>query len=654
MSEAAVPANEALRLSALRRLRLLDTPDEERFDRITRVASTAFEVPIALVTLVDANRQWFKSCVGLSMRETPRSMSFCAHALLGDGPLVIPDATADERFRENPLVTSEPFIRFYAGQPLRTWEGLPMGTLCLLDRRPRTFGAADRALLQDIAGWAQDELNAIDATRDLARREENEARLLAIYDNVAEAVLVAIDGVVQAGNPAAGRLFGGDGAALVGVALSELLPTAIPADLALPAGQRRQSEQPARRTDGTRFDASVSLAGIRLDGGPAVVVIVRDVTEQQQVLAQLHSSLEQQSRMFHEADVARSETRAVLDATSEGIAVVSAGEGITAADREFADVFGVEVEDLVGHDLGVLESLATCAFRHPEAFHQLLQLDVAAGRRRAVLQQTWPQERDLEVLTAPVAASGSRPVGRIFLLRDVTAETELDRVKSDFVSTVAHELRTPLTAIMGYSDLILAGALTDPAAIADDLRTIRSNATRLNELVDDLLDVSRVESGTIRMDMAPVQLADVVRSVVRTVSPSFSRKSQPLEVDVPADLPLVQGDHKRLEQVVANLLTNANKYTLPGGEVRVYAEATAETVSLAVADSGVGMTAAEQTRLFGKFFRARNAATRDVSGTGLGLVITRSLVRQHGGDITVVSRPGKGSTFTVALPRATP
>jgi len=121
----------------------------------------------------------------------------------------------------------------------------------------------------------------------------------------------------------------------------------------------------------------------------------------------------------------------------------------------------------------------------------------------------------------------------------------------------------------------------------------------------------------MRMDMKPVQLADVVRNVVLIVAPAFSAKGQPLRVDLPPDLPLVQGDAGRLEQVVANLLTNANKYTLAGGEVRVYAEATAEAVSLVVADSGVGLTVHEQSRLFGKFFRARNAATRDVDGTGL-------------------------------------
>ena len=649
--EAIHPGNETLRLSALRRLQVLDTPDEERFDRITRVAARAFNAPIALVSLVDENRQWFKSCIGLPMRETPRSMSFCAHALLSAEPLVIPDALADERFADNPLVTGEPFIRFYAGQPLTTLEGLPVGTLCILDREPRTFTAADRAVLKDLARWAQDELNAIGKSRTLARHEESEARLLAIYDNVAEAVLVSIDGIVQAANPAALKLFASQRDQIEGAEVINLLPGSPPSHLDLPLGQTRQTEGTARRADGTEFEALVSLAGIQLDGYPAAVVIVRDITEQQAVLAQLHASLEQQSRMYRDAEVARSETRAIIEATSEGIAVISASAGITAADRRFADVFGVRPEDLVDHDIGALEALATRAFRRPDAFLQLLSLDVNAGRRRALMRQTWPQERDLEVLSAPVEATDSRSVSRIFLLRDVTAEAELDRVKSDFVSTVAHELRTPLTAILGFSDLILAGAVDGPESLADDLVIIRNNALRLNELVDDLLDVSKVEAGAIQLEMKAVQLADVVRNVVRSVAPAFSSKGQPLQVDLPPDLPTVQGDRGRLEQVVANLLTNANKYTLPGGEVRVYAEVTDRSVALAVADSGVGLTLEEQARLFSKFFRARNSATQDVGGTGLGLVITRSLVRQHGGDITVESRPGRGSTFTVVLPR---
>lgn len=155
-----LPENEAERLAALRALNILDTPSEERFDRITRTAKRLFNVPIALITLVDTNRQWFKSCYGLNIAETHRSVSFCAHAIVGDDALVIPDTHQDARFVDNPLVTDEPYVRFYAGHVIRGPQNHKLGTLCILDRHPRNMEADDLQALRDLATWAQDEINA--------------------------------------------------------------------------------------------------------------------------------------------------------------------------------------------------------------------------------------------------------------------------------------------------------------------------------------------------------------------------------------------------------------------------------------------------------------------------------------------------------------
>jgi diguanylate cyclase (GGDEF)-like protein len=163
----AIPVDEASRLDALRSLNILDTAAEERFDRLTRLAKRAFGVPIALVSLVDANRQWFKSCQGLSVSETPRHVSFCGHAILSREVLVVPDALLDERFHDNPLVVGEPKIRFYAGCPLAAPNGSRLGTLCLIDREPRALDAGDLEVLRDLAGMAEREVAAIQmATMD--------------------------------------------------------------------------------------------------------------------------------------------------------------------------------------------------------------------------------------------------------------------------------------------------------------------------------------------------------------------------------------------------------------------------------------------------------------------------------------------------------
>lgn len=160
MKSPSLPLNEASRLAALRALNILDTGFDERFDRLTRIARRVFDVPIALVSLIDESRQWFKSCIGLDVRQTPRDVSFCGHAILGEDVFIVPDAAADQRFADNPLVQGEPGIRFYAGYPLDIGGGMRVGTLCVIDTRPRRFGREDEQLLCDLGVTVQRELGA--------------------------------------------------------------------------------------------------------------------------------------------------------------------------------------------------------------------------------------------------------------------------------------------------------------------------------------------------------------------------------------------------------------------------------------------------------------------------------------------------------------
>ncbi|MBO9643346.1 MAG: sensor domain-containing diguanylate cyclase [Pseudacidovorax sp.] len=163
MIAAPIPPDDTARVCALHALRVLDTPPEERFDRVTRLARRMFQVPIALVSLVDTDRQWIKSCQGLDTAETARETSFCGHAILQDGILEVPDLTLDERFHDNPFVVDDPRVRFYAGAPLTDRQGLRLGTLCILDREPRHLTGEDRALLRDLADMVREELIAAHA-----------------------------------------------------------------------------------------------------------------------------------------------------------------------------------------------------------------------------------------------------------------------------------------------------------------------------------------------------------------------------------------------------------------------------------------------------------------------------------------------------------
>lgn len=185
MLSPAIPANERQRLETLRDLKLLDTPAEERFDRVTRLAKQVFGTPIALVSLVDADRQWFKSRQGLDAEETPRNISFCGHAILDDKILVVNDATNDQRFCDNPLVCGDPNIRFYAGYPLSAPDGSRIGTLCIIDRKPRDVSNEQLQLLRELGRMVEEELiTANDSTIDPVTGLSNHNGYLAIADHL--------------------------------------------------------------------------------------------------------------------------------------------------------------------------------------------------------------------------------------------------------------------------------------------------------------------------------------------------------------------------------------------------------------------------------------------------------------------------------------
>lgn len=183
---APVGADDEERLASLRKTNLLDTPAEERFDRITRMARRVFGMPVALVSLVDEERQWFKSCQGLPVRETPRDMSFCGHAVHAGETLVVYDAHLDPRFAENPLVVGAPHVRFYAGEPLRDEEGRALGTLCVIDHRPRSFSDEDRRALRDLAALVEEQIHLRDLrrTRISLVAEVDAARRQALLDEL--------------------------------------------------------------------------------------------------------------------------------------------------------------------------------------------------------------------------------------------------------------------------------------------------------------------------------------------------------------------------------------------------------------------------------------------------------------------------------------
>jgi signal transduction histidine kinase len=227
---------------------------------------------------------------------------------------------------------------------------------------------------------------------------------------------------------------------------------------------------------------------------------------------------------------------------------------------------------------------------------------------------------------------------------------ELDRLKDEFLSLVSHELRTPLTSIRGYLDLVLdeeAGTLNPEQRRF--LKAVERNSGRLLRLVGDLLFVAQADAGRLTLERAKVDVAALAADCVEAAQPVADQRAIDLQLAA-VPVPALVGDRGRLAQVVDNLVSNALKFTPEGGRVEIRTSTIGDYVYLEVEDSGIGIPAAEQSRLFERFFRAAAATERAIPGTGLGLAIVKAIVEAHAGAIEVISAPGKGTTFRVELP----
>jgi signal transduction histidine kinase len=230
---------------------------------------------------------------------------------------------------------------------------------------------------------------------------------------------------------------------------------------------------------------------------------------------------------------------------------------------------------------------------------------------------------------------------------------EANRLKTEFVTVVTHELRSPLTSIAGYLDLLLEDEGREGAEAREAyLQIVKRNADRLLALINDLLDIARLEAGKLELKRVPLDLKGLIQEVSGALRHQIEAKGQHLHLDLAAPLPVVTGDPERLTQILLNLVSNAHKYTPPGGSITVATRAEGAGVCIAVQDTGIGLSSEEQQQLFTKFFRAQHPLVREAAGTGLGLAIARALVDLHGGTLTVVSAPGQGSTFKIILPAA--
>lgn len=512
------------------------------------------------------------------------------------------------------------------------------------------FRIIDRVYGEMQAQQARLERTLEDLARSEARYRNTQERLQSMIENAGDIIITTdTEGRVQSCNPAGCAVFGYHADELIGQDISLLIPE----------GEQQQARQFAQRAisgetlhgirlrgrtrTGSVVHVDCSLSPIRVADNPTVgmAIMAKDVTSQVRLEAEIRRQ--------------RDRLEAILESTNDAILMLDTGGHCVVANRRVTDFFGLPRDQTYGTDSSTLVRQLSRSATDRAAFEQVANRLLGGTSDEAAVHDfdvQHPQERTLTWYSAPVKNHHGATIGRISIFRDVTAEREADKLKSEFVSMVSHELRTPLTSIKGFTDLMLAGEAGPLSADQDEfLKIIKSNADRLVALIEDLLDVSRIEAGEIALQPRAVRVDQVIDEVANSIQPQLNRKNQSLKVELPGVLPPAWADADRVTQILVNLVANAHKYSPLGSTITITAHADAE-LRISVTDTGPGIPPEEQAHLFDRFYRAGRSTGYRSGGTGLGLSIARSLVEAQGGRIWVDSAVGKGSTFSFTLPVA--
>ncbi len=678
---ARIPRTEERRLAALYEYELLDSPSEDLFDAFTRLAARICDTPIALISLVDRDREWIKSAYGFELQELPRDVSFCAHVILHDGVLEIDDATTDARFAGNPLIAGEAGARFCAGIALRATGGYAVGALAVLDRRPRRLTEEQRGALAAIGDAVADQfesrltmLRLFESSKTETERAQQRINLLsAAIEAAQDPIILAKPGVsaddaptIVYANEAFIQMKGATRPEdVIGHRTDEFFgPKTDRSQLVkmrtdVLAGRPGRVEYISYRIDGSHYHTEATARPLVDEHGRTThfVMVQRDVTEQ--VLRGVQLTM-QNERLTAITSIARTlfaslEPSMLVEALLSGVHELVDGRATLYAPRPRGGF--VATNDLsLREDAAPADAFVALASRSDVCVLDELEQRAAvrvpgSGGGAAYVLDV---QRTTAFSTADVFALGL--LGQYFavaarnveLYGELTARrdavVELNQVKNDLIAMLAHDFKGPLTTIVGFADVLAEDERFDVEA-RQYLGMISSSALRLASLATDTLALSRLEQNELSLALSDVDVVALVRDVVRVFS-----VTRPIELRISGANLTVNGDAERLRQVVENLIGNAIKYS-PGGEpIEVALRGRHGGVELVVRDRGIGIPEGESRKLFGRFARASNARALGISGTGFGLYLSRMIVELHGGSIDVESVEGQGSTFRVMVP----
>lgn len=335
---------------------------------------------------------------------------------------------------------------------------------------------------------------------------------------------------------------------------------------------------------------------------------------------------------------------ATMNSMREGVLVLDGQTRVVAANRAAFDIFGSAEDVLISKRLSELT-------RNPSIHSAFLAALERDERAEVKVETHGAGRRIFDLRVAPLsqeARAGEVPRGAIGVFFDITRLERLERVRQEFLSNVSHELRTPLTAILTFVETLEDGAIDDHDNNRRFLSVIRRNASRMHNLIDDILELSAIEAGTVRVEIGAVRLHSLVNEVLLALAPRAQLRHIEMRNEIDAAA-VVSADARRLEQMITNLADNAIKFNREGGSVVIkHTRGTRDNIS--VTDTGEGIGPEHTERIFERFYRVDRARSRALGGTGLGLAIVKHLARAHGGEATVRSTPGQGSAFTIELP----
>lgn len=670
-NELAPEIQNAARLARLRRTALLDTPAEAAFDRLTRLAARVLAAPVAMVSLVDDGRDFVKSCVGLpepyaSTRVIPMTPTFCQHAVATRASLLVDDALGDPRFAHFPAVR-DLGVRAYAGVPLVTADGHAIGSFCVIDFLPRAWTDEDLATLTDLAAATMTEIELRESAAELEARtadaERDQMRISGVLESISDAFF-ALDHEWRFTyvNARAEALLARTRGELLGRSAWTEFPDAVGAMF------DREYHRAVEEGVTVQFEASYPSPDtwFRVHAYPfdeGLSVFFQDIGESKRITDAMRAS-EARYRSLVEA------TTSMVwrgDASGAIIDVVPGWEAITGQSAGEYARFGwlavLHPDDRAPMADAWLEGVRT---KKPLKMEYRLRTRdesyrIMAVRGVPILDDAGEVREWVGTLTDITEHRVATREREAALARERIARAEADAAnlaKSGFLANMSHEIRTPINAIIGYTELL---ELQLPGPITEEqqrfLGRVRASSRHLLGLVNEVLDLAKVESGSIVIDRDVHPAGDAVSAAIALVTPQALARgvlvSDRCESHQDARY---LGDEARVRQILTNLLNNAVQACRRGDRVLVTCGREmgddGERVAIRVSDTGSGISPEKLNAIFEPFVQAESGHTRTQGGTGLGLTISRRLAKLMGGRLSVQSVVDEGSVFTLSLPAA--